>query len=213
MTGAINVPQQQGGLKVSAPTTVTLPPDSETNVPVKVEGQDKLHEIGEISASITIGSQKMDVVRGVMAAIPNGDFESDSAGDLKPDWWMCRKVGDDWSYERMHLAEGAHGGKYCLQLDPPQAKEEYIYAYPVDWAFRPGAHYRTSVWIKSASATGVSAQLGGAPLGLGQTGPQWKQFTGEFTCGPSPAAYVGLRNVSSAPAFFDDIVIEEIAPH
>jgi len=212
LTGTISV-QGQAGLTVSAPATVALPPDSETNVPVDVKGQDKLPEIGEISASIAVGSQKIDLVRGVMPTVPNRDFESDAAGDLKPDWWMCRKVGDDWSYERMHLAAGAHGGKYCLQLDPPQATEKYIYAYPVDSAFRPGAHYRVSVWIKSASATGVYAQLGGGPLGSGQTGPEWKQFTSEFTCSPSPAAFIGLRNESLAPAFFDDIVIEEVAPH
>ena len=158
LTGTISV-QGQAGLEVSAPTTVTLPPDSETNVPVQVKGQDKLPEIGEISASVTIGSQKTDLVRGVMPTVPNGNFESDSAGDLKPDWWMCRCLNDDWSYGRIHLATGAHGGKYCLQLDPPQAKETYIYAYPVDSAFRPGAHYRTSIWIKSASATGVYACL------------------------------------------------------
>ena len=74
------------------------------------------------------------------------------------------------------LPKDAHGGKYCLQLDPPQKGEKFIRAYPVHGAFRSGARYRVSVWIKSASPTGVYANIGGQVLGAGQTGPGWKRI-------------------------------------
>ena len=199
------------GLKVSAPAEITLPPEAEVNVPVEVTGQDKLREISEMSAVVKVGRQTSEVVRGVMPTIPNGDFETDGAGDGKPDWWMCRKkVNDAPSYQRLHLAGDAHGGKYCLQVDPPQKDETFIRAYPVNGALKPGARYRASVWIKSNSATGVWAGVAGRTLGAGHTGPQWKQFTVEFVQGKGLATGVNLRNESAAPAFFDDFKIEEI---
>jgi len=209
LTGTIGVTGRDG-LKVSAQTEFVLPPESEVSVPVTVEGQDQLREISEMSATVKVGRQTLNLVRGVLPVVPNGDFESDSAGDRKPDWWMGRKLRDAWAYERIHLADGAHGGKYCLQLDPPQTNEKFIRAYPVNTVFRPGARYRARVWIKSASATGVYALVAGQVLGGAGTGPEWKQFTKEFTCGGSPAQSLDVRNESSATGFFDDLVIEEV---
>ena len=111
LRGSVRVAPGRDGLRVS-PAELTLPPEAEVRLPVDVSGQDKLREISEVSATVTIGRQTLQLVRGVMPTVPNGDFESDGAGDRKPDWWMCRKVGDEWAYERLHLAEGSHGGKY-----------------------------------------------------------------------------------------------------
>jgi hypothetical protein len=205
------------GLRASAPAEFTLPPEAEVRLPVDVSGHDKLREISEVSATVTIGRQTLQLVRGVMPTVPNGDFESDGAGDRKPDWWMCRKVADEWAYERLHLAEGSHGGKFCLQLDPPQPGEKFTRAYPVHGAFRFGARYRVSVWIKSESTAGVWACVA-VPLpawkqyvlGAGQTGSGWRQFSTEFVQGDGPAAFVSLYNESSAAAFFDDLTIEEM---
>jgi len=94
---------------------------------------------------VIVGKQTLDLVRAVMPTVPNGDFETDGAGDHKPDWWMCRKVTDNVAYDRLHLAEGAHSGKYCVQLDPPQQGEQFIRAYAVNGALKPGAPYRASV--------------------------------------------------------------------
>ena len=85
-----------------------------------------------------------------------------------------------------------------------------IRAYPVNGAFRPGAHYRASVWIKSASVTGIYANVAGQVLGGSGLSPEWKQFTREFTCSALSSQYVGLYNDSAAAGFFDDLVVEEI---
>ena len=199
------------GLSVSAATEFALPPEAEVKVPVEVTGQDKLREISEMSATVKVGRQTLALVRGVMPTVPNGNFEMDGAGDQKPDWWMCRKVGDAWAYERLHLAEGSHRGKYCLQLDPPRKGEQFTRAFPIHGALRPGVRYRISVWIKSASATGVYANVAGQVLGIGRTDPQWRRFTKEFVQGNGPGADVNLHNESSATAFFDDLTIEETA--
>jgi hypothetical protein len=201
----------QDGLRASAPEEFTIGPEAELRVPVAVSGQDRLRQISQLAATVKIGGQTVRLVRGVMPTVPNGDFESDAAGDGKPDWWMCRKVRDDWAYDRLHLAGAAHGGRYCLRLDPPEKGEQFTCAYPVHGALRPGARYRASVWIKSESPRGVRAQVAGQSLGSGRTTPQWQHFTGEFVQGNTPAAWIGLYNESPAPAFFDDLAVEETA--
>ena len=107
LRGALSVAGRDG-LKVSAPAEFALPPEAEIKVPVEVVGQDKLHEISELSATVKIGGQTLHVVRGVIPTVPNGDFEIDGAGDRKPDWWMCSRLRHpNWAYEHLHLAEGA----------------------------------------------------------------------------------------------------------
>ncbi len=203
------------GLKVSCPASFKVPAGAEMSIPVEVSGNDKLKEISEIK--IRVKTDKQDVVlrRGVMPVLPNGDFEMDSAGDMKPDWWMCRKKGDDWSYERMYLDKDAHSGSRSLRLDPPDKEkaEEFITAYPVNSALKPGTKYKVSLWIKSESKDGVFARFAGRELGKGQTGPEWKMFSAEFKTGPGTESLAGriLFNYSDKPAFFDDIEVCEIA--
>lgn len=211
LTGTLTV-AARAGLKVSAPTTVALPPEAELQVPVTVIGQDQLREISEMSATVTIGRQSTEVVRGVIPTVPNGDFETDEVGDHKPDWWMCRKGGDAFGYESISLAEGAHSGKHCLQLDPAQAGEKFTCAFPVHSVLKTDTRYRLSVWIKTASTNGVYINAGAVNgIGAGQTTPEWKQFSAEFKTGPTPSGlYRALYNTSSAPAYFDDLKIEEL---
>lgn len=199
------------GLKVIGPSEFALPPQAEIRLPVEVRGQEALRAIAEMTATVKVGRQRLELVRAVIPAIPNGDFESDAAGDGKPDWWMCRKKGDEWSYERLHLADGAHGGRACLRLDPPQAGEEFVCAYPVHSVLAPNTRYRVSVWIRSASATGVYANTSAGRLGDGKTGPEWREFSGEFTSGPGGGSFSRLLyNASAEPAFFDDLTVEEV---
>ena len=201
-------------LSVSHPDRFDLPPEAEVKVPVDVSGNEKLAEIAEMQAHVTVAGQGTDVVRAVMPVIANGAFEMDGAGDLKPDWWMCRKLADAWSYERIHLSPEAHGGKYALMLDPPQEGEKFIRAYPENGCWKPNTKYRLSVWIKAESDKGVYLNVAGRVLGNGQTGAEWKQFTGELTTSadPNSGGWVGAwaYNESPGKAWFDDIVIEEV---
>jgi hypothetical protein len=214
VTGTVTV-SAPAPLQVSCPATFTIPADSEGQVPVSVTGRDGLREISEMLARVTIAGKTTEVVRGVMPVVDNGDFEMDGAGDLEPDWWMARKVQDLWAYERKHLSTEAHSGRYSLQIDPPQAGEQFIRAYPVNGCFTPNTKYRMSVWIKAEAATGVHADSM-VILGNGQTGPEWKQFTGEFTTPPVlfTGGWVGvaLTNASTGKAWFDDLKFEEIKP-
>lgn len=208
--GAIEV-AAPAPLALDAAAKVAIPPRGEFSLPVTVNGQAQLTEIAEMSARVTLDGRRQTLVRAVIPAVPNGTFERDSAGDRKPDWWMCRKVRDRWAYDRMHLAEGAHSGEYCLQLDPPRDDEGLSCAYPVHSVVKPNTRYRVSVWIKAASGSGVYANLLGRHLGKGQTGPQWRRFTAETTTGSGTTGlYRTLYNSSTSPAYFDDLVIEEL---
>ena len=200
-------------LTINCPNAFALPPEATIELSVTVTGQDRIGEITEVRAEALIGSQHIRLVRAVIPAVPNGDFETDSAGDRKPDWWMCRKLGDRWSYERMHLAEGAHSGKYCLRLDPPQDGEKFICAYPVHSVLKPNTRYRVSIWIKAASEKGVYANICGKRLGWGATSNEWQQFSAEVTTGDRlTGLYRTLYNHSAHPAYFDDLVVREIRP-
>ena len=184
-----------GTVKVTAPAPLAVAaargrddPTTEGVSPCPFGGwtaNEQLDAIAEMSAELTVGGRTLQLRRAVIPAMPNGGFESNAAGDLKPDWWMCRKAEtwDGWAYERMHLAEDAHGGKFCLQLDAPQSEEKSIFASPVHSVAKPNTRYRISIWIKAASKDGVYAELLGQCLGKGKTGPEWRQFTTEVTTG------------------------------
>ena len=194
----------------SSKTPFTVPPQAEMSLPIDVAGQDSLREITELTGIIKVGSQTLRVVRGVIPTVPNGNFETDGAGDLKPDWWMCRSQRDVLAYERVHLAGAAHNGKYCLQLDAPQENEKFTRAYPIHTALRAGARYQASIWIKADSAKGVYASIAGRVLGSGQTKSGWQQFSIQFEQGDGPQVDLNLINGSSEPAFFDDVTIMEV---
>ncbi|MDD5706710.1 MAG: NEW3 domain-containing protein, partial [Kiritimatiellae bacterium] len=211
LTGTLGV-SGRDGLRVSAPPDFSLPPETEVKVPVGVTGQDKLRELSELTATVKVGRQTLELVRAVMPTVPNGDFEIDSAGDGMPDWWFCRGAGDVYAYGRIRLAGEAHSGKTCLQIDPPPSGEKHTCAFPVHSAFKPNTRYRVSLWLKTANAEGVSANVGGVWLaGKGETGSAWRQRTAEFTTGATVSGlYRTLYNASDAPAYFDDFKVEEI---
>ncbi|MDD5707122.1 MAG: NEW3 domain-containing protein [Kiritimatiellae bacterium] len=212
LTGTLAV-SGRDGLTVSAPATFGLPPESEVRLPVEVAGQDRLLEMSEIVATVKVGRQKVELVRGVFAIVPNGGFEMDGAGDGYPDWWMCRKGGDACATDRVRLAAGAHSGKYCLRLDPPLPGERFTCAYPVNSSFKPNTKYRVSVWIKAASRDGIHVTIWGAAteLAKGKTGPEWTLFEQDFVTPPSPRGlFRVLYNASSEPAYFDDFTVKEV---
>jgi hypothetical protein len=213
VTGTVEV-SAPAPLQVACEKTFSVAADSEAKVPVTVAARTGLKEISEMLARVTIDGRTVDVVRGVMPVIPNGDFESDAAGDMKPDWWMCRKRQDEWAYERIHLSAEARGGRRSLLLDPPQGADQFIRAYPENGCWTPNTKYRISVWIKAESPQGVYANIAGRVLGGGRTGPEWRQFTGELTTGadPNTGGWVGcsLMNESKGKAWFDDLVVEEV---
>ncbi len=213
VTGTVEV-SAPAPLQVSCEKTFGLPADSEGQIPVTIEGRTGLEEISEMLARVTIGGKTTEVVRAVMPLIPNGDFEVDAAGDMKPDWWMCRKLRDEWAYERIHLSDEAHGGTRSLLLDPPQGEDKFIRAHPLDGCWKPSTKYRLTIWIKAEADQGVYANIGGKVLGANQTGPEWKQFTGELTtvADPNTGGWVGcsLMNESAGKAWFDDLTVEEV---
>jgi hypothetical protein len=201
-------------LQVSCAPTFTVAPESEAQVPVTVEGRVSLKQISQMLARVTMGGKTTEVVRGVMPIVANSDFEADGAGDMKPDWWLCRQARG-LAYERLHLSTDAHGGKYSLQLDPPQGSEKALRAFPADGALTPNTKYRVSVWIKAESAQGVYCNINGLSLGADETGPEWKQFSTEFTTGSGPNGggwvnFCYCYNASAGKAWFDDIVVEKV---
>jgi len=190
---------------------IEIPPTNTVMLPVKVLGQSQLREISEMSAEVSMGQTTKRLVRAVMPTVPNGDFEMDSAKDMKPDWWMCRNSSrDGFSYEKMNLSsEAPHGGKYCLRLDPPSKEQQLVYAFPESNSLKAGAKYRVSCWIRSKAKEGVYVGLGETfKLGDGKTSEAWQEFSVEQTL--YPGAKWMLINKSGEPAFFDDFKIEEL---
>ena len=213
--------EYDGTLKVNAPAPLTvsaldsftLSPLAEINLPITVDGQERLREISEMMASISVAGLKLERVHAAIPAIPNGDFETDSAGDMKPDWWMCRTKNAKYSYDKIHLSTDAHSGRYSLLLYP-SGKNDYTSAYPLNSVLKPNTKYRASAWIKAEATDSIYIQLPGKKLGKGQTGPEWRRFEHEFTTGAKPWTCLRLEqaiiNGSSEPALFDDIAVEEI---
>ncbi len=199
-------------LTVEAPAAFAIPPRGELRVPIQVKGHEELGAIGELTATVDVEGQRLELHRAVLPPLPNPDFESDTAGDMKPDWWMCRKLRDAWAYERLHLSTEAYSGTYSLQLDPPQPGEEYTCAYPVHSALAPNTRYRVSIWIRTAATDGVFVRVQHQHLGNQKTGGDaWRHFTAEFTTGNTVELfYRMLYNYSSVPAYFDDFQIEKI---
>ena len=180
-------------------------------LPVKVVGQSQLLEISEMTAEVSMGQTTKRLVRAVMPTVPNGDFEMDSAKDMKPDWWMCRNPSrESFSYEKMSLStEAPHGGKYCLRLDPPAQNQDHVFAFPVNSNLKVGAKYRVSCWIRSKAKEGVYVGFGeNFKLGDGKTSEVWQEFRVEQTLYPGTKWM--LINKSGEPAFFDDFKIEEM---
>lgn len=197
----------QGGKEFSVPAR------QEVTLPVEIRGNEELDKGAEVTVDIQSSVKLFQLVRHVFPAIPNGNFESDSAGDQKPDWWMARSSGEKWAYESIHLAGEAHSGKYCLKLDPPKDGNTFNCAFPEMGALVPGKKYRFSAWIKAKSSEQVYLSIPGvsAQLGAGETSDEWKQFQVEFV---APPDFGGrnrwAHNFSSEPAYFDDFRIERL---
>lgn len=212
----------KGTVTVSAPAPLRatiqasfdLPAMGEVQIPVTVEGQDQLSQISEMNAKITTPLAKWDLVRAVMPIVPNGDFEQDGAGDMRPDWWMGRKLMDEWDPDRIRLEADVPSGKYCLRVDESDNPKGFVRAYSVDGAVKPNTKYRFSAWIKKASSEGqVMVQFAGfdyrslTPTKVGE----WEHLQGEVTTGPKHGYMtVSCYNQSRGPAWFDAIKVEEI---
>ena len=201
-------------LKVDCAGQIEIPPTRTVTVPITVTGREQLREVSEMAADISMGQTSRKLVRAVMPVVPNGDFEMDTAGDLKPDWWMCRTETDRFSYNKMNLSTNAHSGKYSLRLDPPSKDQKCTYAFPENYCLKSGTNvrYRVSCWIKSKATEGVYIGFSeNFKLGKGKTSDEWNEFAVEqkFYPGASGTQWM-LINQSGEPAFFDDFRIEEL---
>jgi len=200
-------------LHVSAPGSFALPPRGKIEVPVNVEGQDKLSQIAEMNARVTTPVATWNLVRAAMPTVPNGDFEMDGAGDMRPDWWMCRKLRDEWDPESMRLETGAPSGKYCLRLDPSTDPAGFTRAYSVNGAVKPNTKYRISAWIKRGDPQGeVYIAFSGFGWQRLQTAEvdRWVHLQMEVTSSETGGEMtVNCYNSSRQPAWFDGISIEE----
>jgi hypothetical protein len=203
-------------LTASAPAAFELPAKGEAKVPVTVTGQDKLVEIAEMEAKVVGGGGTWDLVRGVMPVVPNGDFEIDTAGDRKPDWWMGRGLGDEWDYDSISLDTDAPSGQFCLKVDPSANPQGFVRAYSEHGAVQPHTKYRFRGWVKRADAGGeVYIAFSGFDWRRLTTPAvnQWEPLEGEFTTGPTHSPMVvHCFNSSRGAAWFDGIVVEEVAP-
>ena len=224
------------GLSVVVAEDADIPPLAEVKVQVLVKGQEKLAEISDMEVTTSLRAKdaswfrimskgkELQLVRGIIPAVSNGGFEQDSANDHTPDWWICYEqfVGggarDQYgiAQDRMSLDDkNPHSGKNCLRIDGVGEGVALHRASMANGTLVNGARYRVSVWIRTKATDGVMVQYAGQTLGKGKTGgDEWKNFTGEFI----GKSYYGDRspawlvNTSKEPAYFDDLVVEELAP-
>jgi hypothetical protein len=200
-------------LQVSAPRELALPAHGEVKVPVQVDGQDQLTRNAEMAAKIITPLASWDLVRGVMPVVPNGDFEQDGAGDMRPDWWMGRKLADEWDPEHIGLSTDAASGRYCLRVDASDNPQGFVRGYSVMGAVKPNTRYHVNGWIKRADATGqVAIQFSGFGWQGLQTAEVGRWVRLELDCTSADNAremVVQCANRSRGPAWFDGIEVRE----
>jgi hypothetical protein len=211
--GDITVSTADSALVVRAADSVELPAHAKVRVPVTVEGQDRLTRISEMNAVVRTPLAKWDLVRAVMPTVPNGDFETDTAGDGKPDWWMGRGKRDRCDLEHIHLDSGGPSGSRCLCVEASSDPAGFVRAYNVHGAVRPGTKYRVSGWIKRADRRGDVcirfSGLGQQQLRTTAMG-RWTFLEAVTESDPkSGAIVVSCFNASRGPAWFDQIKVEE----
>ena len=167
-----------------------------------------------MNAKVVTPLAKWDLVRGVMPTVPNGDFEMDSAGDMRPDWWISRKAGDRLDAEKISLDTGGPSGKYCLRVEPGDDPDGFVFVYGVNGAIKPNTKYRVSVWIKRDDPNGPvflsASELAGRLLSSTVTN-KW-EFLQLEAVSTANACRLQLRcfNKSRKTAWFDGIKVEEI---
>lgn len=211
LKGNVSVRSLLGGLTVKdADTVVTVPAHGVVRVPVAVDGIGNLTDNGEIEATWTMGvwplRKKISRVKAVKPLMPNPGFESDSAGDGKPDYWMCRAY-TDWAYESMNLSTESHSGKYALELKPYVRNQRYTMAAPTIFDAEIGKTYKFTLWTKSESPDAhvdIRGKMFRIPKSVG-----WTKVEGVVAVKDLRGLHFGIY-CGSGRLLVDDITVEEV---
>ena len=187
----------------------TLAPKEEREIPLSVSGMEKLRELSRIEVAIRGAGMNFSREKAVMPRLPNADFETDSADDGKPDWWMCRyRPSGAWAYEKISLTTDAHGGKHALRIEPSDRKKQGVAVVPVNFDAEDGKSYRISFYTKSPEG-GNTLMFAGHIIPIPQS-KEWVRTEKTLKVSAVRWNYFQIVNQSSAELLIDDIALEDV---
>ena len=142
----------------------------------------------------------------------NGNFETDSAGDNRADYWECVKSEND---PVLRTNERASSGSYSLKLGPKQkASHKFLKLVPGTRYRISGDIYRTKQ-NQGAHITIVPLLMTNKNVCIGSVKNadlnQWQRFSAEFTTYHNETKHdLLITNDGNSIVWFDNIRIEEV---
>jgi len=170
-------------------------------------------------AKVTLkyGKEKEEKIISIYPPIPNPDFELDSAGDNRPDWWTAfGRGGKGLTYMmpaiNVKLDKSVkYSGNSSLRLNPLGVYKKYFkteFAFPLIRGYLPsGKKYMFSIAVRKISPdTDVFVQVNGRQLIPKKVG-EWEILK---TIVERENIKINLYNGSDKPVWFDSIKIKEL---
>ncbi|HOS43703.1 MAG TPA: hypothetical protein PK794_08440, partial [Armatimonadota bacterium] len=200
------------GVTVEKPVQpFAAPAWGKTELTVAVAGLEPLPAPAHLGAVATAGKEVAERWLMLYPPVPNGQFETDSAGDGHPDYWFIWGTGDERKFN--HLAaldpREPYLGTSSLKLNPHPEGGKALWAMPIVSTFEVGKKYRVCVAVRTSDAMDRPfVQVDTLRLTGGEPG-KWTLLQGVFTC-TSPDGRVRLGNPSRHPVWFDALTIEPV---
>ena len=213
--GTIQWTPPQGVTLDKTGTPFRVEPWAQTELRVKLAGMEPLLAPVHLLAIAKSGTGRRALSAGrslmLYPPAPNGDFENDSAGDGRPDWWYCWGTGDSRECNGNVLLDekGPYQGKRCVRLDPhPQAGKE-VYLRPIVHAISGGRRYRVRIAMKkTAAGDDAFASVMGRTLSADRAGEWVLLETAIDVPQGTGGVSISLHNRSRNPVWFDALSIE-----
>jgi hypothetical protein len=207
-----------GTLAVTPPKGITVenpsqpfsaPAWGKAELTVKIAGIEPLQAPVHLVATATAGKLTARRLLMLNVPVPNGHFETDSAGDGRPDWWVAWGAGDSRDVaDRLALdPKDPYFGQYSLRIDPVAEAGKFVRATPIAFRLDTGKKYRVRVAIRTTAAEDQPyVEIGGRRLTAPPEPGKWNIL--EATCTGSGA--LNLVNPSRHPVWFDALTVEVI---
>lgn len=178
----------------------------------RLSGVEKLTRKYFLKADVRYEKYHSVAYETVQPPLLNGDFETDSAGDNRADYWECVKSESD---PVLRTDERASSGTYSLKLGKKQkASHKFLKLVPGTRYRISGDIYRTKQ-NQGAHITIVPILMKNKNVCIGNVKNaelnKWQRFSAEFKTYHNEAKHdVYITNDGDSTVWFDNIKIEEV---